>query len=90
MTQTTVTVKGQVTIPKEVRDGLGIKTGDKVAFVFEGDRAILFPMKGDIFELRGILKKMGKTGRFDFKKIRQKAKEYIGKKYALKRATGQA
>lgn len=27
---TTVTVKGQVTLPKEVRDAVGIKPGDKV------------------------------------------------------------
>lgn len=35
MTAKTVTVKGRVTIPKKVRDGLGLKDGDKVAFVSE-------------------------------------------------------
>jgi len=30
MTATTVTSKGQVTIPKRVRDGLGLRTGSKV------------------------------------------------------------
>jgi len=31
----TITSKGQVTIPIEVRQSLGLKTGDKVAFTIE-------------------------------------------------------
>ena len=30
--------KGQVTIPKHVREVLGIESGDRVTFVVEGDR----------------------------------------------------
>jgi antitoxin PrlF len=37
----TVSSKGQVTIPKQVRDALGIKRGDHVVFRVEGDRAVL-------------------------------------------------
>lgn len=29
--------KGQVTIPKDVRDVLGVETGDKVTFIVEGN-----------------------------------------------------
>ena len=36
-----VTSKGQVTIPKAVRDALGIKDGDEVVFRVEGERAVL-------------------------------------------------
>jgi AbrB family looped-hinge helix DNA binding protein len=36
-----VTSKGQVTIPKEVRDKLGIAPGDEVGFREEGDAIIL-------------------------------------------------
>lgn len=36
-----VTSKGQVTVPKVVRDALGIKEGDQVVFRVEGDRAVL-------------------------------------------------
>lgn len=32
-----VMAKGQVTIPKDVRAVLGVSSGDKVAFVVEGD-----------------------------------------------------
>lgn len=36
-----VTSKGQVTIPKEVRDALGIAEGDRVVFRVEQHRAVL-------------------------------------------------
>jgi antitoxin PrlF len=39
---TTVTSKGQVTIPKEVRDAMGIRAGTKVVFELnkDGDRVL--------------------------------------------------
>lgn len=36
-----ITSKGQVTVPKAVRDALGIKEGDEVVFRVEGNRAVL-------------------------------------------------
>jgi len=36
-----ITSKGQVTLPKAVREALGIKIGDKVVFRVEGNRAVL-------------------------------------------------
>lgn len=36
-----VTSKGQVTVPKVVRDALGIRDGDEVIFRVEGNRAVL-------------------------------------------------
>jgi len=36
-----MTSKGQVTVPKVVRDALGIEAGDDVIFRVEGDRAVL-------------------------------------------------
>jgi AbrB family looped-hinge helix DNA binding protein len=33
--------KGQVTVPKAVRDALGLGEGDDVVFRVEGDRAVL-------------------------------------------------
>lgn len=37
----TLTQKGQVTIPKNVRIALGIHTGDEIGFVVERSRAVL-------------------------------------------------
>lgn len=36
-----VTSKGQVTVPKAVREALGIKQGDEIVFRVEGNRAVL-------------------------------------------------
>jgi AbrB family looped-hinge helix DNA binding protein len=41
MNETTVTSKGQVTIPKAVRQRLGIRTGSKVGFEVVGDHVEL-------------------------------------------------
>ena len=35
---TTVTRKGQVTVPAEIRRALGLKRGDKVAFILDDGR----------------------------------------------------
>jgi antitoxin PrlF len=35
-----LTSKGQITIPKEIRDKLKLKTGDKVIFIYEGEKII--------------------------------------------------
>lgn len=37
----TMTSKGQITVPKVVRDALGLAEGDSVYFRVEGDRALL-------------------------------------------------
>lgn len=38
---TKLTSKGQVTIPKAVRDRLGLETGDYLVFEPEGDRVVV-------------------------------------------------
>jgi len=42
-----MTSKGQVTIPKAVRQQLGLKQGARVVFVVEGDHAVLRPAMPD-------------------------------------------
>ncbi len=37
MSRAILTSKGQLTIPKDVRERLGLKSGDRVVFEFEGD-----------------------------------------------------
>lgn len=40
MNSSTLTVKGQVTIPKHLRDYLGLAPGDKVSFEYTADGAV--------------------------------------------------
>lgn len=47
-----LTSKGQVTIPKSVRDALGLRDGDEVVFRVEGMRAVL-ARTSDLLELAG-------------------------------------
>lgn len=50
-----VTSKGQITIPKRVREALGLKPGTRVEFSLEEGRAVLTAAPGGIEELYGSL-----------------------------------
>jgi len=55
-----ITSKGQTTIPKEIRDHLHLKPGDRVDFVVEEDgKVILEPATADLGELEGMLHRPG-------------------------------
>ena len=64
MPSATVTSKGQITIPKDVRDRLGLEAGDRVVFVVHSDRdVVLKPAKTDIRDLHGMLYRKGRRPR---------------------------
>ena len=43
MRSSTLTSKGQTTVPKEIRDLLHIQPGDRIEYVLEGTRVYLAP-----------------------------------------------
>lgn len=57
MSTTTVTSKGQMTLPKDVRDDLGLRTGDKLDIVKEDGVYVLRPRNVPIESFAGILGK---------------------------------
>ena len=53
MSSSSVTSNGQITLPKEVRQALGLAVGDKVDFVKVEGGYKLVPLRRDIRTLRG-------------------------------------
>lgn len=61
MPTSTVTAKGQITIPKDVRDALRVDTGDRVSFVVRDDGVVeMRPETVDLGELYGVLRRRGR------------------------------
>ena len=56
MLSSSVTTKGQVTIPAELRERFGIKPGDRVGFVEEGERIVLQRQETAIESVFGLVK----------------------------------
>jgi len=56
-----VTKKYQVTIPKEVREALGIKAGDKVVFVRTKEGYMIKPLDDFLREMAEIMKDVDET-----------------------------
>ena len=60
-TDATLTSKGQTTIPKEIRDSLGMKPGDRMTFTLMPDATVVMRVKSrSIVELAGTLHKKGR------------------------------
>lgn len=61
MTNSTLTRKGQTTIPKDVRDYLGVQAGDRLVYVID-DRGevVLKAANVDISEIRGMFAEKGR------------------------------
>jgi AbrB family looped-hinge helix DNA binding protein len=60
MPSASLSSKGQVTIPKAIRDLLKVRTGDRVDFVVEDERVVVRPGTRDLRSLRGILHRPGR------------------------------
>lgn len=61
MPQATITSKGQITLPKAVREGLGVDAGDRVEFV-ESARGVysVIAAARDVRELKGLIARPAK------------------------------
>lgn len=54
MHSSAMTVKGQITIPSDIRKQLGLQPGDKIGFFLEDDHVILFRKEQNIEAAFGI------------------------------------
>ena len=56
----TFTSKGQVTVPKAIRDRLGMETGDELSFELRPDGVVeVRALKGSLMDLAGRLRPTG-------------------------------
>ena len=61
MPSSTVTAKGQTTIPKEIRDHLKLRAGNRIDYIVDEDgRVVLEPATYDIRDLHGLLHRAGR------------------------------
>jgi antitoxin PrlF len=62
MSTATLTSKGQVTIPKPVRDALQLHAGDRINFVVRDDGVVeIRPATVDLKRLKGLLRRRGQA-----------------------------
>lgn len=61
MMHATLTSKGQITVPKPIRDRLHLRPGDKLEFLVEEDGSVrVVPVTRSLRQLRGVLKQPGR------------------------------
>jgi len=59
--ESAITTKGQATIPKAIREHLGLKSGDRVKFFMHPDGSVVLLPKRPASVLRGIVKSRRRT-----------------------------
>lgn len=64
MPTATITSKGQITLPREVREHLHVREGDRVEFEIRRDGDVrVRPVTGSVEELFGMLRRPGTPSR---------------------------
>ena len=78
MSESVITRKGQVTIPKDIRDRLKAREGEKVMFVLRGNDVVLKLVRGSILDLKGSVKPATRPENFDA--VRRSVKRAVSAK----------
>jgi antitoxin PrlF len=61
MLTSTITSKGQITIPKEIRDALNLHPGDRLDFILDNGKVYVQPADVDVRSLSGLLYQPGRV-----------------------------
>ncbi len=82
MPTATMTSKGQLTIPLEMRKELGLKPGDQIIFAKNPQgRYVLYPRNGSVQQLKGILGNFDRIVTID--EMRESVAQGIAQKLGL-------
>lgn len=72
MQTTSITTKGQATIPAAIRRRLGLRRGDKVAFVVEDNKVVLIRATRDVEAAFGLVKAKRRVTQRDMEQVIRK------------------
>ncbi len=79
----TITSKGQVTIPKNIRDALHLLNGDKVEFIRnEANEIIIKPITKKSTDIAGMLKQYAKKEAISIEDMNQAVADGLKKKFS--------
>jgi antitoxin PrlF len=70
MLATRIGRRGQIVLPKEVRQKIRVTEGDQIAFIIDGEQVVIKPITQSLLDMRGRIRVSGKQD-FDF--IRKQA-----------------
>jgi AbrB family looped-hinge helix DNA binding protein len=74
MTHSTITSKGQTTLPASIRRALRLKTGDRILYEIHDDSVVIRPQPGAM-EVFGALKPPAGKAEASFEEARAKSRE---------------
>ena len=85
MAEATLTTKGQVTIPKSVRDHLKIETGARLDFIIEDDgTVVLRPVTRHVRDLDGLLHRPARRP-VTVDEMNESIRTHLGRRFGRKR-----
>lgn len=79
---TTITRKGQITIPVQIRRRLKLEEGDRIAVVLDGEQVRLRRTEGVVAQTAGLLKAKGRTLKAE--QEREQAEKAIAEETAVR------
>ena len=77
-----ITTKGQITIPKKIRELLDVESGDRLAFELDAEAGVrAIPIRRSLKPLRGLLAEHATGRRVDDGQIRTALRRRAARKY---------
>lgn len=71
MLSTRVGRRGQIVLPKEVRQKIRVAEGDQIAFIIDGEQVLIKPITQTLLTMRG---RVAVSGKQDFDSVRKQVK----------------